>query len=246
MKDAEARETANAALPAEDYTAEDILEKLKTVDGAGSGLDADLFKGQSVVPVANGGTGNTTGNAPSAAKLATARTVRTNLASTSAASFNGTANITPGVSGVLPIANGGTGASTASAAFKALAADYGYGGTKSMGAADFNDLAATGFYSVIFSSGTDQSPYHTPLGNATNTSWYHVIVMTPENRIRQVAFFGYAGLSASGKCWTRYKHDSNWSDWVEIMTSDNIQYSTTDLTAGTSALANGDIYLVYE
>ena len=56
-KIAELEETAEGALPAEDYTAEDILEKIKTVDGAGSGLDADLFKGQSVVPVANGGTG---------------------------------------------------------------------------------------------------------------------------------------------------------------------------------------------
>ncbi|WP_302349478.1 hypothetical protein [uncultured Megasphaera sp.] len=49
------------------------------------------------------------GNAGSATKLATARTIQTNLASTSAASFNGTANITPGVTGVLPVANGGTG-----------------------------------------------------------------------------------------------------------------------------------------
>lgn len=50
-----------------------------------------------------------TGNAGSATKLATARTIRTNLASTTAASFNGTANITPGVTGILPVANGGTG-----------------------------------------------------------------------------------------------------------------------------------------
>ena len=58
-KIAELEETAEGSLPAEDYTAEDILEKIKTVYGAGSGLDADLFKGQSVVPVANGGTGVT-------------------------------------------------------------------------------------------------------------------------------------------------------------------------------------------
>ena len=52
---------------------------------------------------------NTTG---SAATLTTARTIQTNLASTSAASFNGSANITPGVTGTLPIANGGTGLTT--------------------------------------------------------------------------------------------------------------------------------------
>lgn len=52
---------------------------------------------------------NTTG---SAASLTTARTFRTNLASTATASFDGTANVTPGVTGTLPVANGGTGAAT--------------------------------------------------------------------------------------------------------------------------------------
>lgn len=41
------------------YTANDILTKLKIVDGSGSGLDADLFKGNSTIPIANGGTGAT-------------------------------------------------------------------------------------------------------------------------------------------------------------------------------------------
>ena len=45
-------------------------------------------------------------------KLSTARTIQTDLASTSSASFDGTANITPGVTGTLPVANGGTGATT--------------------------------------------------------------------------------------------------------------------------------------
>ena len=38
------------------------------------------------------------------------------MASTTAASFDGSANITPGVTGTLSIANGGTGAITAAAA----------------------------------------------------------------------------------------------------------------------------------
>ena len=50
--------------------------------------------------------------ADTATKLKTARTVTTNLASTASATFDGTANITPGVSGVLPVANGGTGRNT--------------------------------------------------------------------------------------------------------------------------------------
>ena len=61
------------------------------------------------------------GNAGSATKLATARTIQTNLASTSDASFDGTANIKPGVTGVLPVANGGTG--SASEKYVKLAGD---------------------------------------------------------------------------------------------------------------------------
>lgn len=56
-----------------------------------------------------------TGNSVTATRLATSRTIRTNLASTSSSSFNGTANITPGVTGTLPVANGGTGVTSYSA-----------------------------------------------------------------------------------------------------------------------------------
>ena len=61
-----------------------------------------------------------TGNSATATKLATARTITANLASSTAGSFNGSANITVGVTGTLPIANGGTGATTAAAARTAL------------------------------------------------------------------------------------------------------------------------------
>ena len=64
--------------------------------------------------------GDLQGNASSATRLANARTFRTNLGSTSTASFDGSANITPGVTGTLPIANGGTGATTAAAALTAF------------------------------------------------------------------------------------------------------------------------------
>jgi hypothetical protein len=60
---------------------------------------------------------NTTG---SAATLTTSRTFQTNLASTSTASFNGSANVTPGVTGTLPVANGGTGATSLGSANNVL------------------------------------------------------------------------------------------------------------------------------
>ena len=53
--------------------------------------------------------GKLTGNADSATKLSTPRNIQVNLGSTSSASFDGTSNVSPGVTGVLPVANGGTG-----------------------------------------------------------------------------------------------------------------------------------------
>ena len=50
--------------------------------------------------------------AAEATKLQTARTIRINLASTAEASFDGSANVTPGVIGILPVTNGGTGRNT--------------------------------------------------------------------------------------------------------------------------------------
>lgn len=49
------------------------------------------------------------GTAAAATKLATARSIQVNLASTTAANFDGTGNVTPGVTGTLPASNGGTG-----------------------------------------------------------------------------------------------------------------------------------------
>lgn len=123
--------------------------------------------------VAQGGTGNSTGKAPSAitadsattagsantaasadqaTKLTTARTITVNLASTTGAGFDGTANVTPGVSGVLPLARGGTGQSTAAAARAAL------GAAASAGVTDASDAAAGVVGEVLTStSSTDTS-----------------------------------------------------------------------------------------
>ena len=94
--------------PAGDVTKKDLAQKAEKTHKHSA---ADITSG--TLPVARGGTGNTTGNAATATKLATARTIRTNLGSTNTASFDGTANIMPGVIGTLPIANGGTGATSA-------------------------------------------------------------------------------------------------------------------------------------
>ena len=77
------------------------------------------------------------------------------------------------------------------------------------------------------------------------------------DRVVQIA---HAPYSANKKSFIRYKHDSVWTEWSEIYTStnkptvedigalpqDTITAGTTDLTAGTSALADGKLYIVYE
>lgn len=69
----------------------------------------------------SGSSGSCTGNAATATKLAAARTILVNLGATAAASFDGSANATPGVSGTLPVARGGTGRTDGKAAALAAA-----------------------------------------------------------------------------------------------------------------------------
>lgn len=98
-------------------TSRTIQTNLSSTSSASFNGSANITPGiTGTLGIANGGTGNTTGLAASATVLATSRTIQTNLSSTSTASFNGSANVTPGVTGTLALGNGGTGATTAAAA----------------------------------------------------------------------------------------------------------------------------------
>ena len=128
----------NSNWDAVDTQLKSVNDKVKSLDDKVDGLSTDAGDLTGVLPIAHGGTGasnsatalSNLGAAPdnhthnyagsssaggvanSATKLETARTVRTNLGSTATASFDGTKNITPGVTGTLPVANGGTGATS--------------------------------------------------------------------------------------------------------------------------------------
>lgn len=100
----------DAKLAASSYTAEDVLTKIKTVDGASSGLDADTVDGlnpettntaNSLVKRDSSGnfsagtiTASLSGNASTASTLATSRTITLSGDVTGNISFNGSADVT--------------------------------------------------------------------------------------------------------------------------------------------------------
>lgn len=87
------------------------------ISAASSGANNDItsITGLTTALAVNqGGLGNTAGRAATATKLDVPRGLRVNLASTNAVNFDGTADVSPGVTGVLPISNGGRGQSDVS------------------------------------------------------------------------------------------------------------------------------------
>ena len=95
------------------------------ISAASSGANNDItsITGLTTALAVNqGGLGNTAGRAATATKLDVPRGLRVNLASTSAVNFDGSADATPGVTGTLPLTNGGLGATTAPAARASIGA----------------------------------------------------------------------------------------------------------------------------
>lgn len=109
-------------LASSDYTAADVLTKIKTVDGTGSGLDADLLDGLSVAStntvstvVVRDSSGNFAANTITAVGFSGPLTG--NVTGTLTGSVTGNAT---NVTGIVPITNGGTGAADVSSARTAL------------------------------------------------------------------------------------------------------------------------------
>jgi hypothetical protein len=134
------------------YTAADVLTKVKTVDGVGSGLDADLLDGL------NTSSSDTSGNSVVTRSSGnfSAGTITANLVGNVTGNVTGnltgtvTGNAT-NVDGVIAINNGGTGATTQSAARTALG--LGTIATQASSAVSITGGAITGITDIAIADG---------------------------------------------------------------------------------------------
>jgi hypothetical protein len=210
-----------------DYTAADVLTKIKTVDGSGSGLDADLLDGLNAVSGATGAsivsrdasgnfsagtitatfTGNVTGNTNGVHTGAVTGNVtgNTNGVHTGAVTGNVTGNVTGDVTGnTTGNHNGAVGNATPSTgAFTTLSAS----GTLSAGGA----VTLGGTVSVNGSNGTT-GQYLKSRGSSSNPIWDTVSVsllsqvtdtLPPGNGGTGLASVGTSGnvLLSNGTSW---------------------------------------------
>ena len=196
----------------------------------------------------SGSSGSCTGNAATATKLQTARKIQTNLASTTAASFNGTANVTPGVTGILPVAHGGTGQSdlsnvavgkaTADASGNVISSTYmpKTGGTFTGGVTALNgiNLKSDGTKAITFlnNSGTNQGYLSMSSGNIWfKSSEGSITFETPNGTVNAQT----TPSTATG-------NEVATAGWVNNKLKKLVTISTSEPSGG----SDGDIWFKYE
>ena len=152
-------------------------------------------------------------------RLKNARTIQTNLASTTAASFDGTADITPGVTGVLGIPNGGTGGNTRKTAIANLGV-FGLYNRDDIGfSPNFDNPGVNGFFEM-------RSKAETPDETGTKPFDAHApfISLRYSNSMFQLAGSNVYGFYVRGKqgvdptltdtAWQKFLTSANWSDYA--------------------------------
>lgn len=137
-------------------------------------------------------------SANTANTLATARTIQTNLGSTSASSFNGSSNITPGISGTLGVSNGGTGVTSYSSLASKISPYFSSSGLKKTG----GYISGTGSTTFNLTIGIGSTiPVFLSYGMSSNGGYVHPLY-------RQV--YGdntYYGLGNDTNYFLAYFHD---------------------------------------
>ena len=197
------KQKLNLKLDITAYTASDVLTKIKTVDGNGSGLDADLLKGLSstnlntinTVVVRDGAgnfsaniiTASLTGNASTAAKLQTIRTIN-------GVGFDGSANITITDDTKLPLAGGTLTGALTGVSFNGIT---GFSATVPI----IDGVAAVGV-STLVSRGDHVHPAQTTItgnaGTATALQTGRIIAITGDLIYTSPTFNGSANITAVG------------------------------------------------
>ncbi|CAM3337997.1 Side tail fiber protein from lambdoid prophage Rac [Megasphaera elsdenii] len=183
-----------------------------------------------------------TGTAVSATKLSTARTIQINLASTTATAFDGSANITPGVTGTLSVSNGGTGSNSLANIIVGRATSDDHGNNiantylkkaSALGKNNLNTITAEGIY---YQNGNDAS-------NVTDSNY-------PCNRAGSLIVTTNYADGDSGCSQIYIPYDNNtiyirhhmarsgiWSSWSNLATTDsNVNSANKLATARTISL----------
>ena len=180
-----------------------------------------------------------------AISLANARSIRVNLASTSSTNFDGSTNITPGVTGTLPVANGGTGATTAANARMNLGAFSSSGGTIS-GNVIINGTVAEGYNTTVSGQYSHAEGYNTTVSGQyshvegcntiVNSSYSHaegsstVVIGTYGHAEGYKTTAGGRGSHAEGAACVAYKFGSNAEGTQTIAADYVLKVKSVDIT----------------
>lgn len=172
--------------------------------------------------------GSITGNANTATKLQTYRNIKTNLSSQGAAGFDGTADIQPGVTGVLPIANGGTGNNTRlgslnNLAFFGLNPSFATNNTDTtLDTVDNWKTAGTG-YAVFNSASSKIAGYISTYGGTIIITNY---VYAGEVYQEAISSYGYR-LTRTQNNWGNWRVTADSNNPLPVVTADSSSTGTT-------------------
>lgn len=203
-------------------------------------LSGGTMTGNLIVPnvIATGQfNGILNGNASTATILATARNFITDLTSTTSASFNGSADATLGVSGILPVANGGTGQSSLDSVSVNYATTAGTATTMSVESktVTYSDMTSgvTVNWMVAYKSGNVVSIYFKFTKSASTSSGSNVLTCTLTNMSGWLPPYDVEGFGYYSSCSFGIRLESDGSLTVRNASassrtlSDGIQFHLT-------------------
>jgi len=212
-------------LTATDYTAADVLTKIKTVDGIGSGLDADLLDGL------NSSNTDTTGNTVVTRSSGNFSAGTITAALVGNVTGNVTGNLTgtvtgnaTNVSGIVSINNGGTGATTESTARTALG--LGTISTQAASAVSITGGSITGITDLAIADGGTGSS--TAIQARTNLGLTIGADIQPfSNELTNIAAQTGTGLFIKGSSGSYYQRTITAGNNISITNGDGISGNPT-------------------